>query len=133
MLSYSRLYDSTVSYYRRWYSEKWKLHTMAVGALSMCTFFNLAAVSNFMWIVGLKKGSWLSLDDRDGRLYLFAIMMLSIFINVALFQWRNRGDQLSIVDAVVPLPKMTPPIFLIGSFLFFIGSLFGALATVRSP
>jgi uncharacterized membrane protein YfcA len=102
---------------------------MAVGALSMCTFFNLASLSNLMWIVGLKRGSWIALGDHDGRLYLFAIMVFSIFINVALSQWRNRDRQRRTTDAVAPLPRMTPLIYLIGSFIVFLGSLFGALAT----
>lgn len=98
----------------------------------MCTFFNLATISNLMWIVDLKRGSWIALDDHDGRLYLLAIMVFSIFMNVALSHLRDTSRQRGIADAALPLPKMTPLIYLIGSFMLFIGSLFGALATVHS-
>ena len=71
----------------------------------MCTFFNLATISNLMWIVGLKRGSWIALDDHDGRLYLLAIMVFSIFMNVALSHLRDTSRQRGIADAALPLPE----------------------------
>ncbi len=105
---------------------------MAIAALSMCTFFNLTAISNLFWITGVKRGTWLGLDNHDGRLYLLGIMMISIFLNIAFSNWRRARRHADGEADARPLPPMTPLIYLIGSFIFFMVTLFVALATVPS-
>ncbi len=130
MTLYVRLYDSMIAYYQRWYSEKWKLHASVVAALSMCTFFNLTTISNLLSMTALRRSSWLLLDDHNGKLYLLAVMLVSIVINISLAWWTNRKSRPH--SRLPALPAAIPVVLVLASFVVFLGTLFSALA-IRFP
>jgi len=114
-----------IVYYQRWYSEKWKMHSLAVAALSMCTFFDLASISNLLSMTTLRRASWLLLDNRNGKLYLFALMLFSIVINI-FFAWSTNREGRR--QPLPSLPTAVPLVYILASFIVFLGTLFGALA-----
>ena len=127
---YARLYDSMLLWYQKWYSANWQLNAMAVTALSMSMFFNLLTISQVLWIIGFRHGSWLNLDHQGSVLYLLSVQVFSFIVNVGFARWKFLRERLQKgASPVAAFPRMAAPIYLSVSFLVCLGTLFGALAT----